>query len=251
MLLLAAGSGITPVIAMVKQALEAERNTFVTLVYGNRNLDSILFREELEDLKDRHLARFDLIHVLSRNDDIEAPLLQGRITGDKLAALAERRIDLKAMAHVFICGPGSMIKDTRETLFALGVVRERVHHEFFAPGGGAYRKPAQASSTDGVPVAASAPDGVAVVAMLDGIRHRFSARPGEMLIDAALRAGIKVPYACKGGMCCTCRAKLVGGVAPMAVNYSLEAWEIEKGFVLTCQAVVADGAEISVDYDAM
>jgi ring-1,2-phenylacetyl-CoA epoxidase subunit PaaE len=245
-LMLAAGSGITPVLAMVKQALEAERQTHVTLVYGNRQLDSMLFREELEDLKDRHLGRFDLMHVLSRNDEIEAPLMQGRVTGEKITALAQRRIDVASMAHVFLCGPGSMIKETRDALFALGVPRDRVHHEFFAAGGGAPRKRDVAAP---VAVEKTAP-AFEIVAVLDGIRHRFAAEPGEKVIEAALRAGLKVPYACKGGMCCTCRARIVTGKAEMAVNYSLEVWEIAQGFVLTCQAVVADQTLV-VDYDAM
>ncbi len=249
LLMLAAGSGITPMLAMIKQALDVEPHTHVTLVYGNRGLDSILFAGELEDLKDRHLGRFDLIHVLSRNDEIEAPLLQGRVTGEKITALAERRIAVGAMAHVFLCGPGSMIKETRDTLFKLGVPRDRVHHEFFAAGGGAYRKPATTA-----PIVSTTPkpatSAIEIVAVLDGIRHRIAAEPGEKVIEAALRAGLKVPYACKGGMCCTCRAKIVAGQADMAVNYSLEPWEIAQGFVLTCQAIVADKTLI-VDYDAM
>jgi ring-1,2-phenylacetyl-CoA epoxidase subunit PaaE len=247
-LMLAAGSGITPTMAMIEQALSAERQSAVTLVYGNRSLDSILFREELEDMKDRYLGRFDLIHILSRNDEIEAPLLQGRVNGEKLKLLAERRIDVTAMQHIFLCGPGSMIKETRDALFALGVARDRVHHEFFAPGGGAYRK---AAAPVVVSRSASQEGRVPVVAVLDGIRHRFDAVPGEPLIDAALRAGVKAPYACKGGMCSTCRARIVEGTAAMAVNYSLEPWEIEKGFVLTCQAIVGAGAPIVIDYDAM
>ena len=247
LVMLAAGSGITPILAMVRHALEHEPATRVTLAYGNRDAGSTMFAGELEDLKDRHLTRFQLIHILSRNDEQEAALVQGRVDGDKVAALGRTLIRFDAADHIFLCGPGSMIKDTRNALFAAGVPRERVHHEFFAAGGGAFR--AQAAPV--APVA-TAPGEAAreVVAVLDGVRHRFPIRSGEHVIDAALRAGLRVPYACKGGMCCTCRARIVEGTATMTLNYSLEPWEIEKGFVLTCQAV-PDGARLVVDFDAM
>ncbi len=254
---LAAGAGITPVIAMIKQALTHEPNTTFTLVYGNRSPETIIFREELEDLKDRHLGRFNLLHVLSRNEESSAPLFEGRITGEKVKALSEKLFRPEDTAHVFLCGPGSMIKDARQALLDIGFKREQVHHEFFAPGGGAFRKPADASAappprkregdTRGD---APAIDGTQVVAILDGIRHRFVVPPGASIVDTALAAGIRVPYACKGGMCCTCRAKLVEGEAEMKVNYSLEAWEMERGFILTCQAVPKSD-RLVLDYDQM
>lgn len=247
-LLFAAGVGITPIIGMLARVLADEPKTRVTLVYGNRANDAIMFRESLEDLKDKHMGRFTLLHVLSRNDEIEAPLFQGRITGEKIRALAERLIKIETVDHAFACGPGSMIKDVRTALFDLGMARERVHHEFFAAGGGAYRAP------EPVTAPLAAPSGergtVEVVAIMDGMRHRFTAVAGEHVIDAALRAGLRVPYACKGGMCCTCRAKLVEGKAEMTANYSLEPWEMEKGFILTCQAVPKTD-KLIVDYDAM
>ena len=138
-LAVAAGAGITPILAMLRHALALEPATHFTLVYGNRSPESTLFRQELEDLKDRHLGQFTLLHVLSRNDEMSAPLLEGRISADKLKALAGSLFKPTEVAHFFLCGPGSMIKETRNALFALGVARERVHHEFFAPGGGAYR----------------------------------------------------------------------------------------------------------------
>ena len=134
---LAAGAGITPILAMLKHALASEPATSFTLVYGNRSPESTLFRQELEDLKDRHLGGFTLLNVLSRNDETSAPLLEGRISGDKVKAFAGSLFKPTEVAHFFLCGPGSMIKETRNALFALGVPRERVHHEFFAPGGGA------------------------------------------------------------------------------------------------------------------
>lgn len=256
---LGAGAGITPIIAMIKQVLASEPEATFTLVYGNRSPETIIFREELEDLKDRHLGRFNLLHVLSRNEESSAPLFEGRITGEKVKALSEKLFPPAETAHVFLCGPGSMIKDARNALFELGFKREQVHHEFFAPGGGVRRKAAEASAAPLAPPRkgegdvrgdAAATEGTQAIAILDGIRHRFVVPPGGSVVDAALAAGIRVPYACKGGMCCTCRAKLVEGEATMKVNYSLEPWEMERGFILTCQAV--PGSErIVLDYDQM
>jgi ring-1,2-phenylacetyl-CoA epoxidase subunit PaaE len=151
-----------------------------------------------------------------------------------------------------------MIKDVRNTLLALGMPREKIHFEFFAAGGGAYRAktasppplttPRKGEGNAGGP-SGDIP-GTEAVAILDGIRHRFVVPPGGHVVDAALAAGIRVPYSCKGGMCCTCRAKLVEGKVEMTLNYSLEPWEIERGFVLTCQAV-PKSERLVVDYDQM
>ncbi|TMJ64104.1 MAG: 2Fe-2S iron-sulfur cluster binding domain-containing protein [Alphaproteobacteria bacterium] len=256
----AAGAGITPIISMIQHALANEPATSFTLVYGNRTLESILFREELEDLKDRYLGRFTLLHVLSRNEESSAPLLEGRITGGKVTALAAKLFKPAEVAHVFLCGPGSMIKEARDALLALGVPRAKIHHEFFAPVGGARRTqaaqevakaPSPQPSPQGERESASrSAQGTEAIAVLDGIRHRFIVPPGGHVVDAALAAGIRVPYSCKGGMCCTCRARLVEGQVEMTLNYSLEPWEIERGFILTCQAV-PKSERLVVDYDQM
>ena len=249
----AAGSGITPIMAMIAHALAHEPETHFTLVYGNRAPQSILFREHLEDLKDRHLDRFTVLHTLSRNDESTAALLQGRITAEKVGTLAKGVAHLPDIAHVFLCGPGSMIKDVRNALFALGLPRERVHHEFFAAGGGAYRRSNPAApSTSHEPPSSGAEDTAAaqVTVILDGMRHRFSVPAGRHVVDAAIEAGIRVPFSCKGGMCCTCRARIVEGAAVMANNYSLEPWEMEKGFILTCQAIPTT-PQLVIDYDQM
>jgi ring-1,2-phenylacetyl-CoA epoxidase subunit PaaE len=250
----AAGIGITPIIAMAKHVLAHDAAASFTLVYGNRMPESILFREELEDLKDRHLGRFTLINVLSRNEESSAPLLQGRITGEKVRALAATLFKPDEAAHVLLCGPGSMIKEARDTLLELGVPRERIHHEFFAPGGGAYRgKQVGAANLTPTPGTSSQGGGehaTEAIAILDGMRHRFTVPRGGHVVDAALSAGIRVPYSCKGGMCCTCRAKLVEGQVEMTLNYSLEPWEMERGFILTCQAV-PKSERLVVDYDQM
>jgi ring-1,2-phenylacetyl-CoA epoxidase subunit PaaE len=249
-LLFAAGVGITPIIAMARHALARTADTQVTLVYGNQRVDMILFRQELEDLKDRYVERFFLIHVLSRSDDLEAPICQGRIDGDKVKGLCDKLIRLDDRMHAFVCGPGSMIKNTRNALFALGLPPARVHHEFFATAGRPYRVPTLAAASVAPVDAGCTESGSEVVAVLDGMRHRFVVPNGGHVVDAALAAGVRVPYSCKGGMCCTCRAKLIEGVADMTINYSLEPWEIEKGFILTCQAVPRS-ERLVVDYDQM
>lgn len=256
----AAGVGITPIIAMLGHALAHEPATSFTLIYGNRSPQSILFREELEDLKDRHLGRFTLVNVLSRNEESSAPLLEGRITADKVKALATTLFRPDEVAHAFLCGPGSMIKEVRTALLSLGVPREKVHHEFFAPVGGSASPRLQdgvrphGSPLTGGNVAAVGSDPMArrheVIAILDGIRHRFTVPAGGHVVDAALAAGVRVPYSCKGGMCCTCRARLVEGKVEMTQNYSLEPWEMERGFVLTCQSVPKSD-RLVLDYDQM
>lgn len=253
----AAGIGITPIIAMIEHAMRRQPSTRFTLVYGNRDLDSIVFRARLEDLKDAHVDRLTLVHVLSRHDESDTPLLEGRITAEKVRAFAGHLFRIDDIDHAFLCGPGAMIRDVRATLFDLGMPRERVHHEFFAAGvrprGTANADVSQSPGQGSDPISTTVPAGSTntdIVAVLDGVRHRFTARPGEVLIEAALRAGVRAPYACKGGMCSTCRAKLVEGQAAMRHNYSLEPWELDKGFVLTCQAV-AQTERVVIDYDQM
>ncbi|MEZ5817641.1 MAG: 2Fe-2S iron-sulfur cluster-binding protein [Hyphomicrobiaceae bacterium] len=260
-LAIAAGIGITPIVAMAEHAMRRQPDARFTLIYGNRDRDSVIFGERLEDLKDTFLDRFNLIHVLSRNEESDTPLFEGRITPDKIGAFAGHLFDIADVDQTFICGPGSMIRDVRNALFDLGMPRERVHHEFFAPAGASPpRQPsgAEASTgadeTSGTIAPSSAPvdttQSSEVVAIIDGSRHRFTVAPGEVVVDAALRAGVKAPYSCKGGMCSTCRARLVEGHARMRVNYSLEPWEVEKGFILTCQAI-PESSNLVVDYDAM
>jgi ring-1,2-phenylacetyl-CoA epoxidase subunit PaaE len=250
----AAGVGITPIIAIVRQVLSSEPQASVTLVFGNRTPDSILFGTELEDLKDRHLGRFTLLHILSRSGESGSPLLEGRITGAKVTALAGTLFDPRAVAHFYLCGPGAMIGEVRGALRDLGVGRTRIHHEFFAPpaADGRVSQPATVAVDAAEPRAESGtlPGATEAVAVLDGIERRFSIARGVRVVDAALAAGIRVPYSCRGGMCCTCRAKLIAGRVEMAVNYSLEPWELARGFVLTCQAVPVS-ERIVIDYDCM
>ncbi len=247
LLAIAAGAGITPIIAIVRHALATEPTARVTLVYGNRTMESTLFADELDDLKDRYLDRFTLLHVLSRSDNADTPILAGRVDAAKIRALLERLMPASDIAHAFLCGPSAMIKEARDTLTALGVPPRQIHHELFSAGPTAPQGLTRPASPRTAAPHGSVTD---IIATLEGIRHRFQARDGEPVLDAALRAGIRAPYSCKGGMCCTCRAKVVDGSAVMRVNYSLEPWETEQGFVLTCQAL-AQGERLVIDYDQM
>lgn len=240
----AAGAGITPIISMVRHALALEPATRVSLFYGNRSPEMILFREELEDLKDRHVGRFWLGHILSRAGGSVSALFEGRIDGSKVTAIVRRLIDPDGVEHVFLCGPGTMIKEARDALLAQGFARERIHHEFFAPGGGAYQK-----RPEPAPEIAPKVEAAEAIAILDGMRHSFPVPSGERIVDAATRAGVRLPYSCKGGMCCTCRCKLRDGQIAMDINYSLEPWELDAGYVLACQSRPLT-ARVELDFDA-
>jgi len=233
-LAIAAGSGITPILSVVKTVLEREPQSRVLLLYGNRTSGDILFAEALEDLKNRFLGRFTLIHILSREAQ-DVPVLNGRIDEVKIRTFAAQ---LGNIDYALICGPAAMATMARDTLLDHGLASERIKTELFlAPDA-----PAQTATQ---PVAV----GAEIEAVLDGKRLRFTFAPDDTgVVDAALRQGLDLPYSCKGGMCCTCRAKLVEGEAEMTLNYSLEAWEIEAGFVLACQAR-PKSARLVLDFD--
>lgn len=222
----AAGSGITPILSLARTTLAREPLSRFTLVYGNRSLADTLFQEELEDLKDRYLGRFVLINVFSREiQDVE--LFNGRLDAAKVAALAGSLLPLDTVDEAFVCGPGAMIDDVEAALLAGGVPAGHVHVERFGV-------PAAA------PVQRTQPGDVAqarVTVIADGARRELPFREGDAsILDAALRAGVNLPYSCKGGMCCTCRARVLEGSVRMDRNYSLDAADVERGFVLTCQS---------------
>lgn len=242
-ILIAAGSGITPMVAMAAQVLD--RGDEVTLIYGNQRTESIMFRSALDDLKDRYLDRFTMIHILSREEQ-DVDVLNGRITGDKINALADAdAIDLTSASGVYLCGPGDMIDDVAGALEKRGVAKSAIHFERFFQEGEAQR-PAKSAKAE-----KAAQSGVAVTAILDGTRREFTfAKDDENMIDAAARQGIELPFSCKGGMCCTCRCKVAEGTAELPVNYSLEQWELDAGFTLGCQTQPTS-AKVTLDFDAV
>ncbi|MEM9012617.1 MAG: 1,2-phenylacetyl-CoA epoxidase subunit PaaE [Pseudomonadota bacterium] len=243
-LCIAAGSGITPILSIAESVLTAEPESSVTLVYGNRDTGSIMFREALEALKDRFLSRFTLIHILSREaQDVE--LLHGRIDGARLTRLARAgAIDPAGADAVFLCGPGDMIDGAEEALTALGTAPEKIHYERFTPAdGGAPRAPRSAAAEQ------AAEAGARVEVILDGGRRSFPLNGAKTVLDAAHDAGLEIPYSCAGGMCCTCRCKVLEGEAEMDVNYSLQPWEVEAGFVLACQSRPTT-EKLVLDFDA-
>ncbi len=244
-ILIAAGSGITPMLSIAKTVLAHEPDSTVTLIYGNRSTDTIMFREELEDLKDRHMRRFSVIHLLSREAQ-DVALFNGRIDGARIRALAERGlIDPAAADGVFLCGPGEMIDDVSAALRALGVEDDRIRFERFTPSGDAPKpRPRSAQAQKAVE------EGVRIEVVLDGVRRSFPMREADAtVLDAAHRAGLEIPYSCAGGMCCTCRCRVMEGEAEMAVNYSLQPWEVEAGFTLACQTRPTS-ERLVLDFDA-
>jgi len=236
----AAGSGITPILSIIKGVLSREKQSRFFLFYGNRTAEGMLFREELEELKDRFLQRLSLFHVIS-GEEQDIPILHGRLDGDKVRVLLRSLVPAASVDHVFVCGPVGMSEDIEATCRAIGIADEKIHVERFVSEFGGKPRPKK------VIVSGAPPKAVAAL-IIDGKRREVPVAEGEAILDAALRAGMDLPFACKGGMCSTCRAKLVEGEAQMEVNYSLEPWELKAGFILTCQARPCSG-KVVVDYD--
>ena len=236
----AAGSGITPILSIVKGVLSREPKSRFFLFYGNRSTESVMFCEALEELKDRFLQRFSLFHVIS-GEEQDIPILHGRLDDEKVRVLLRSLVPAATIDHVFICGPTGMSDEIEATCRNIGIAEERIHVERFVSGLGGKPRPKKV-------VAPGAPPKAFAALIIDGKRREVPVAEGEAILDAALRAGVDLPFACKGGMCSTCRARLVEGKAEMDVNYSLEPWELKAGFVLTCQAKpVSD--KVVVDYD--
>jgi ring-1,2-phenylacetyl-CoA epoxidase subunit PaaE len=236
-----AGSGITPLLSIIKTTLAVEPHSRFTLVYGNRASSSVMFRDELQDLKDRYLGRFALLFVMSREQQ-DVDVFHGRIDEAKCAALFERWIDVAGVDIAFICGPAEMAKAVATSLRAHGLGQEQIKTELFAAGPRGTRRIAVRIDADGA-------DACAAYALLDGQRRTFTIEKGkETVLDAGLRQGLDLPYSCKGGVCSTCRVVLVEGEVDMDVHYALEDYEIARGFVLMCQSYpVTDTIGIDVD----
>ena len=242
-LFIAGGSGITPVISNIRTILAKEPRSEVTLIYGNRAGRDIIFREALADLKDLHLSRLQVFHVLS--DEIpDVPLFAGMLTEDKIAQLASTLCDFKRLDWAFICGPGPVMDGGKAALMSLGMPEERIKIESFGerPAAGDVKSRANGSQAAGGPMAE-------VDVILRGLRTRISVPfQGAPILDVAHDAKIDVPFACKGGVCCTCRAKLIEGEVDMDIVYGLEPDEIEAGYILTCQSHPKT-KKVVVDYD--
>jgi len=234
----AAGSGITPVLSILRSTLATEPMASCTLFYGNRNAAAVLCRDALHDLKDVYPGRFRLFHILSQEPgDIE--LYNGRIDASKCRALCEAFCDVKAIDHWFICGPASMIDEVCGSLEQLGVERSRLHHERFASAGSP-RSAVRAGQDGG--------SACAVKVIMDGKEREFGVASGQSVLEAGLAQGLELPYSCTGGVCSTCRARLVEGRVDMRLNYALEPWEVEAGFVLACQSYPLS-ERLVLDYD--
>jgi ring-1,2-phenylacetyl-CoA epoxidase subunit PaaE len=236
----AAGSGITPVLSIVTAILEGEPSSSVTLIYANRTHRTVMFLDEVHDLKDRFPSRLQIMHVLSREaSDVE--LLSGRLDGSRLTRIVAALVPGPADADWFLCGPQQMLADLRAAVGSLGVPDSRVHSELF-----------HADPVPRAPVAvlADGAEGAARVTIrLDGRSSELDLLPDDVpVLEAALRVRSDLPFACKGGVCGTCRARLVSGTVAMDANYALEPDEIARGYVLTCQAHPTS-AEVVLDYD--
>ncbi len=242
----AAGSGITPILSIMASTLEDQPESKFTLVYGNRSMNSVMFNEALQDLKDRFADRLTLIHILSRQAQ-EVDLLQGRIDAAKVRSIIDTLLPVASMDEVFICGPEVMIDVTHKALLAAGVPEKQIHTERFT-------SPALEALTPEARQAAVAnlklpPGGqVALTVVLDGKSHELHMNPDEHLLDVAMAAGLDLPFSCRGGVCATCRCKLMAGSVSMDKNFGLEAWETDKGFVLSCQSRPTSEA-VTVSFD--
>ncbi len=237
----AAGSGITPIISIIKTTLLTEPNSSFTLVFGNKNHSSIIFKEELEALKDKYIERFRLYHILSR-ERMEADINYGRINAEKCLQLT-KVIDLNATDEFFICGPEEMIFSVRDFLEHKGINKRKIHFELFTTP---LRK---ASSYKPQAASEKNKETSKITVTLDGRSFDFDLDyDSNNILDAALAQGADLPFACKGGVCTTCKAKLIEGQIEMEVNYGLEQDEVEAGFILTCQSHPRS-ERVKVDFD--
>jgi ring-1,2-phenylacetyl-CoA epoxidase subunit PaaE len=235
---IAAGSGITPVLSIASSVLR-EPQTRVTLFYGNRRTNSVMFAEELADLKDRHNTRLELVHVLSR-EPRDAELFTGRLDAEKLRTLLPLLLDVPDVDHFWLCGPFGMITDAQQVLAEFGVAGDRVHRELFFV------------DTPPEPVRHEEPGVVGpsseVTVVLDGRSTTVALSRDTTILDGAQRVRSELPFACKGGVCGTCRAKVVRGEVAMRRNFALEPSEVDAGFVLTCQSLPVS-ERVTVDFD--
>jgi ring-1,2-phenylacetyl-CoA epoxidase subunit PaaE len=234
-----AGSGITPVLSLAATVLADGRST-ATIFYGNRRVDTVMFADELADLKDRHGPRLTLVHVLSR-EPRDTEVTSGRLDAPRLRTLVGALVDVEEVDHWWLCGPHGLVTDARTLLTELGVPRERVHQELF------YVDDVPPEPVRGDAATVTGPS-CEVTVILDGRATPLTLPSDVPLLDAAQRVRGDLPFACKGGVCGTCRARVTGGEVRMRRNYALEPDEVAAGYVLTCQSLPVSKA-LTVDYD--
>ena len=243
-LLVAAGSGITPILSIAKGVLEAEPDSTITLIYGNKTFDSIIFKEQIEGLKNTYMARFNVIHILSR-ESLGSELNSGRIDVAKFELLSKTVIDISSLNQTYLCGPAQMITSVSDWLKANGMKEENIHFELFTSPN-AVKNVTEKVNKDTIPNLNTSK----ITVIIDGDELEFEMPLGETknILDVANDKGGDLPFACKGGVCCTCRAKLLEGEVEMKLNYSLETHEVEKGFILTCQSI-PKSKKLVIDFD--
>jgi ring-1,2-phenylacetyl-CoA epoxidase subunit PaaE len=235
-----AGSGITPALSLAASVLRDGVST-VTVLYGNRRTNTVMFADELADLKDRYGPRLQLVHVLSR-EPRDTEITSGRLDGTRLRALVERLVDVAAVDHWWLCGPHGLVTDARALLAELGVPREKVHQELF------YVDDVPPQPVRGDDARVEGPS-CEVTVVLDGRRTTLALLRDVPILDSAQQVRGDLPFACKGGVCGTCRARLTEGEVQMRRNYALEPGEVDAGYVLTCQSLPVSDA-VTVDFDA-
>jgi ring-1,2-phenylacetyl-CoA epoxidase subunit PaaE len=244
---IAAGSGITPVISIIKTILQAEPQSRVTLIYGNRRSNTVMFRDSLSFIKNRYLTRFQWINIMDEEDQ-GSDLLNGHIDNKKGAALQQaHQIDIYSTDEAFICGPEAMMSEVSRGFRASGMKDENIHYELFSSSLADAEKVLQKSQQRKQQYGEEKTSKVTIVA--DGRRLSFDlAAVGENILDAGQHHGMELPHSCKAGVCSTCKAKLIKGKVDMDITHGLEPREVEQGYILTCQAHPVS-AEVEIDFD--
>ena len=238
-LLIAAGSGITPMLSHIETLLTQDSAAQITLIYGNRTPHSVMFRERLEALKSSYLTRFNLVHVFSGAGQ-EAELFSGRISGERVERIMRTWLRQDDFDAVLLCGPEAMIVDVKASLVAMGLLEARIGYELFTTGQAPRRKQATAAPSSAA---------TKLTIILDGTAHPLAIRPGECVLEAAQEHNIEAPYSCRSGICSTCRCKIIDGSGEMEINHALEDYEVQAGYALACQ-LRPTSAKLVVDFDS-